>query len=464
MSILKFPENFWWGSASSGPQAEGAADKPHKNIWDHWFKTQPVCFFNEVGPELTSGFYHSFKDDIALLKQTGHNSFRTSIQWSRLITNFETAEACPKAVEFYNNVIDELIAQGIEPFINLFHFDMPIELQNRGGWENKEVCELYALYAKKAFELFGDRIKQWFTFNEPLAVVECGYIRGWHYPCQQDFKVAIQVQHNMIYAQARAIEEYRKSGHKGKIGSIMILCPTYARDENNPEDVKAKDLAELLFNRPFLDCAIHGEYPQELISFYQQNDLMPVMHQKELEVIHQNRIDILGVNYYSPRRVKAKETPVDPREPLMPESFFDEYDWPGKKINPHRGWEIYEKGIYDLLKEVQGRYNNIECFISENGMGVEGEAKFRNADGIIEDDYRIEFIKDHLNWVHKAIAEGVNCRGYHLWTAMDNWSWTNAYKNRYGFVEVDIDNGLAKRVKKSGHWFKTVLENNGYDV
>ncbi|WP_028863391.1 glycoside hydrolase family 1 protein [Psychromonas aquimarina] len=462
MSILTFPTNFWWGSASSGPQAEGAADKLHKNIWDHWFEEQPECFFDGVGPELTSGFYQTYKDDIALLKQTGHNSFRTSIQWSRLIRNFETGEICPKAVTFYNNVIDELLAQGIEPFINLAHFDMPVELQERGGWENKEICELYALYAGKAFALFGDRVKYWFTFNEPLAVVECGYIRGWHYPCVQDYTRAVQVQHNMIYAQARAIEEYRKSGKQGKIGSIMILCPTYARDENNPEDVKAKELAELLFNRPFLDCAIDGRYPQELLNFYQQHGLTPDMSADELKVIAENKIDILGVNYYSPRRVKAKETPFDAGAPLMPESFFDEYDWPEKKINPHRGWEIYEQGVYDLLTEVKNRYHNIECFISENGMGVEGEAKFRNAEGIIEDGYRIEFIKDHLRWVHKAIEEGVNCRGYHLWTAMDNWSWTNAYKNRYGFVEVDIKNGLKKRIKKSGRWFKTVQENNGF--
>lgn len=146
----------------------------------------------------------------------------------------------------------------------------------------------------------------------------------------------------------------------------------------------------------------------------------------------------------------------------MPGSFFDGYDMPGKKINPHRGWEIYEKGIYDLLMNVKDHYGNIECFISENGMGVEGEEKFRDEAGVIQDDYRIEFIANHLRWLHKALTEGANVKGYHLWTFMDNWSWTNAYKNRYGFVSVDLENDGKRTVKKSGWWFKTVIENNGF--
>ncbi|RDC49543.1 glycoside hydrolase family 1 protein, partial [Acinetobacter sp. RIT592] len=162
---------------------------------------------------------------------------------------------------------------------------------------------------------------------------------------------------------------------------------------------------------------------------------------------------------YQPRRVKAKESTKG--DILTPESFFDFYDMPGKKINPHRGWEIYEKGIYDLAINIRDNYNNIPFYISENGMGVEGEEKFK-IDGQINDDYRIEFIKDHLKYVHKAIEEGCNVRGYHLWTFMDNWSWLNSYKNRYGFVEVNINDEYKRTPKKSAYWFKKLIENNGF--
>lgn len=181
-----------------------------------------------------------------------------------------------------------------------------------------------------------------------------------------------------------------------------------------------------------------------------------------MEAIRENTVDLLGVNYYQPRRVKAKEYAVHPDAPFMPDRFFDSYEMPGRKMNVHRGWEIYEKGIYDILINLRDNYGNIPCFISENGMGVEGEEKFRDADGIIQDDYRIDFIKGHLRWVHQALNEGAQVKGYHLWTFMDNWSWTNAYKNRYGFVSVNLDKDGERSIKKSGKWMKQVAEQNGF--
>lgn len=189
---------------------------------------------------------------------------------------------------------------------------------------------------------------------------------------------------------------------------------------------------------------------------------MPVTEEGDKELIKENTVDILGINYYQPRRVKAKEHLPNPEAPFMPERFFDYYVMPGRKMNPYRGWEIYEKGIYDILMNVKENYGNIECFISENGMGVEGEERFRDENGMIHDDYRIEFIREHLKWVHQAIQEGANVKGYHVWTFMDNWSWMNAYKNRYGLVAVDLENDRKRTIKKSGYWFKTLAENNGF--
>ncbi|WAT24215.1 glycoside hydrolase family 1 protein [Aerococcus urinaeequi] len=458
-----FPQGFWWGSAISGPQTEGRVQGDGKgdNIWDYWYREDPSLFFDQVGPEETSAVYSHYKEDIQLMKATGHNSMRTSIQWSHLFPEGR-GDINPKAVAFYNDYIDELIANDIEPFINLYHFDMPLALQEIGGWENKEVVEAYVNYAKTCFELFGDRVKKWFTHNEPIVPVEGGYLYKFHYPAVVDMKRAVQVAYHESLASAKAIKVYRDLNLDGEIGIILNLTPSYPRDANNPEDVKAASLADAFFNRSFLDPAIRGIFPEDLVSLLKDLDYLPDYTAEELAIIKENTIDLLGINYYQPRRIKQKESSERLSDKPMPDDYFDNYIWPDRKMNPYRGWEIYEKGIYDCLINVRDNYGNIPCFISENGMGVEGEAKFKNADGMIEDDYRIDFLKGHLAYVHQAIEEGCNVKGYHMWTCMDNWSWMNAYKNRYGLISVDLDNDKKRTIKKSGYWFKEVSDQNGF--
>ncbi|MCJ0577086.1 glycoside hydrolase family 1 protein [Enterococcus cecorum] len=466
MMKYQFPQDFFWGSAASGPQTEGrvAGDGKGENIWDYWYQQNPTPFFNQVGPDKTSQVYTKYKEDIQLMKQVGHNSFRTSIQWSRLIPE-GVGKVNEKAVQFYNDYIDELIANGIEPFINLYHFDMPMKLQEQGGWLNRQTVEAYVNYAKTCFELFGDRVKYWFTHNEPIVPVEGGYLYQFHYPAEVNMKHAVQVGYHEALASALAIQAYHQMNLGGQIGIILNLTPSYPRDENNPADVKASQLADAFFNRSFLEPAIKGEYPQDLIEVVKQLDLLPERKAEDAAIFKENTIDFLGINYYQPRRIKAKEnlSKVDPNHP-MPDDFFDNYEMPGRKMNPYRGWEIYEKGIYDILINVRDNYGNIPCYISENGMGVEGEERFINEEGQIEDDYRIEFVQNHLKYVHQAIQEGANCKGYHMWTCMDNWSWLNAYKNRYGFISVDLVNDGKRTIKKSGHWFKQVADQNGFEA
>lgn len=452
------------GSAASGPQTEGrvTGDGKGENIWDFWYQQNPTPFFNQVGPDKTSQVYTKYKEDIQLMKQVGHNSFRTSIQWSRLIPE-GVGKVNEKAVQFYNDYIDELIANGIEPFINLYHFDMPMKLQEQGGWLNRQTVEAYVNYAKTCFEFFGDRVKYWFTHNEPIVPVEGGYLYQFHYPAEVNMKHAVQVGYHEALASALAIQAYHQMNLGGQIGIILNLTPSYPRDENNPADVKASQLADAFFNRSFLDPAIKGEYPHDLIEVIKQLDLLPARQDEDAAVFKENTIDFLGINYYQPRRIKAKEdlSKLNPNHP-MPDDFFDNYEMPGRKMNPYRGWEIYEKGIYDILINVRDNYGNIPCYISENGMGVEGEERFINEEGQIEDDYRIEFVQNHLKYVHQAIQEGANCKGYHMWTCMDNWSWLNAYKNRYGFISVDLSHDGKRTIKKSGYWFKQVADLNGF--
>ena len=460
----KFPENFWWGAATSGPQSEGRFHKAHRSVFDYWFDTDPQAFFHQVGPNTASNFYNSYKEDIAMMKEIGLNSVRTSIQWTRLMKDFETGETDADGVRFYNAVIDEFLRQGITPVMNLHHFDLPIELYEKyGGWASKKVVDLFVVFAKKCFELFGDRVKHWVTFNEPMVVAEGEYLYQFHYPNLVDGKTAVQVVYNLNLASAKAIAAFHASScaaQGGKIGIVLNLTPAYPRSDAE-EDKKAAAFAEDFKNRSFLEPAVHGVFPESLTGVLQRDGVLWQSTPEEMEIIHQNTVDFLGVNYYQPFRAKVREIPFDESSGWMPDKYFDAYEMPGRRMNPYRGWEIYPQAIYDIAINVRDNYGNIPWYISENGMGVEGEEKFTHADGYVEDDYRIDFYKEHLGWLHKGIEEGSNCFGFHAWTPIDCWSWSNAYKNRYGYIAVDLAT-QKKTIKKSGQWIKEVAMHNGF--
>ncbi len=458
MNKYIFPKNFYWGCASSATQMEGSANEGGKseNIWDYWAKIDINAFHNQVPPTNTSNFYKEYKEDIQKMKDIGLNSFRTSISWARLIPDI-SGKVNEEAVIFYNNVINELIANDIEPILGLFHFDMPMYLQELGGWESKEVVELYAKYAKICFELFGDRVKKWVTFNEPIVPVEGGYLFKFHYPLVSDMKRAVNVGYNTILAHAKAVEVFRELNiSECKIGIVLNLTPTYTRSDSE-EDLNAQKIADAFYNDSFLRPTIKGEFNELLIKTLKEHEVLPVTTKEELDIIKNNTVDFLGVNYYQPRRVMARESAYT-GDRFLPEQLFERYTMPNRKMNESRGWEIYEKALYDIAINIRDNYDNIPWYVSENGMGVEGEEKFI-VGGMVQDDYRIEFISDHLKWLHKGIEEGSNCFGYHLWTFIDNWSWTNAYKNRYGFVRMDLETG-TKTLKKSAYWIKEVISNN----
>ena len=459
---IHFPEGVWWGAASSGPQSEGTFEKANENVMDYWFRNYPEDFFEGVGPTIASDFYHQYAKDFHLMKQIGFNSFRTSIQWSRLIKNFETGEPDEKGIVFYKNLIQEAKKEGIELILNLHHFDMPIELLEKyGGWESKHVVNLFVKFAQTAFEKLGQDISYWTTFNEPMVIPEAGYLYGFHYPKYVGKgKEAVQIIYNINLASAKVIQLYRNMNLPGKIGAILNLTPAYPRSDSK-EDLEASAFTDDFFNRSFLDPAVKGMFPETLIERLKKDDVLWESTSDELEILQNNTVDFLGVNYYHPKRVKAQDNPEKYENPWMPDKYFEEYEWKEARLNPYRGWEIYPKAIYDIAKNIQDNYGNIPWFISENGMGVEGEEKYKGLDGSIQDDYRIEFYKEHLAWLSKAIDEGSACFGYHAWTAFDCWSWNNAYKNRYGFISIDLET-QKRTIKKSGYWYKSVSEQNGF--
>ena len=460
--MINFPQDFLWGTSTSGPQTEGrfTGDGKGDNLWDYWYQVEPHRFRFKEGPGLTSTFYENWEEDIELLVETGHTAFRTSIQWSRIFPKGR-GEVNPVGVAFYRQVFERIKSKGIHLMVNLYHFDLPFALQEEGdGWENKETVYAYRDYARFCFETYGDLVDQWITFNEPIVPVEFGYFYDAHYPHKVDAAAAVKVAYHTQLASSLAVQVCHEVDSNYRIGVVLNLTPAYPRSQH-PADVKAARIAELFQAKSFLDPSVLGTYPPELVEILRERALLPEVDPSDLELIKEHTVDFLGVNYYQPMRVSAPRYAPNPESPMLVEQFYEPYVMPGRKINPHRGWEIYEQGLYDIAQNIKENYGNIEWLLTENGMGVEGEEKFRQ-NGEIQDDYRIDFVKDHLRELHRAIQDGANCKGYLMWTFIDCWSWLNGYKNRYGLVELDLAT-QERRLKKSGHWFRELSQQNGFE-
>lgn len=459
--MKKFPDNFLWGAAASAPQTEGAALEAGKSAstWDHWFENNPNLFHQQQGPSVTSDVYHQFKEDIQRMKAIGLNSYRTSIAWTRLLPDGKTVNQ--EAVLFYRDYFATMLAENIEPIVNLFHFDMPWWLMEKGGWELRESVDYFAYYAQTAFHHFGDLVKYWTTFNEPIVHIDCGYLGNAHFPCKNDFKLAVQVGYHTLMAHVCAVEEFRKLKlPNGQIGIILNISPAYPKSQSI-EDLEAKEKADNLNIYSFLDPTVLGEIPSALTKLLKEHQLLPKVLSTDKEKIAANPVDFLGLNYYQPLRVQE---PLNPRIPAVDKSdFYASYLDPDRRINPHRGWEIYPEALFDVAILIKEKYHNIPWYVSENGMGVAKEEEYLDEKKQVQDDYRIAFIKEHLDQLHRGIEAGSNCFGYHMWTFVDCWSWLNGYRNRYGFYRVDLENNGQRTVKKSGLWYQQVIQKNGYE-
>lgn len=464
MKEYKFPDGFLWGSGTAAqqiePSDENTRDGKSETIWERAFKEQENRFFE--GEFAQNNFYEKFKEDLSIAKGLNFNSLRLSISWARLMP--DGINVNQKAVDYYNELFDEMNRLEIKPFITLYHFDMPMWAQDRGGWTNPEIVELFVEYAKESFKLFGDKVHKWFTFNEPSVHIEGQYYSNWHYPFKVNFKDGIRCMFNINKAQALIVKEFRKQNVWGtEIGTVLAISPSIPRSDGEA-DVRAAEVCDLFHWKAFLEPALGKEFPSELIELIKSKGVFPedVNVEEYNEIFKGQKIDLLGINYYAPGRVKALDYIPNFNEDechITPNThFFGKYSPSHKRINPYRGWEIYPKGLYIMLKILQDNYGNIKSFVSENGMGVQDEERYR-VDGVIQDDYRIDFIGEHLMWVAEAIAEGANCIGYHMWTYIDNWSWANAYKNRYGYIELDLETNERKE-KLSAAWIREVAKTN----
>lgn len=457
--MKSLPSDFFFGAAFSGPQTEGAykLDGKLENVWDTWSDLRIEDFHNQVGSYVGTDFYHRYEEDIQLLKSLGLTSFRTSIQWSRLLD--ADGQINPAGAAFYHKLLACARKYDMDVFVNLYHFDMPTYLFRQGGWESRAVVEAYARYAELAFREFADEVQYWFTFNEPIVEPQLRYKEGQWYPFVKDIKRAICTQYHIALAHSLAVGAFRRLQQQeilpadATIGLINCFAPPYTKEKPSEADLEAVRMEDGLHNRWWLDLAAEGCLPQDVLDTLSACGAPAPIRAGDEEILKLGRVDWLGFNYYHPTRVQAPSSPVDAAgNPVFSEPYF----WPECRMNTSRGWEIYPQGIYDFGMKLKNDYPNLTFFISENGIGIEGEEQFRDAEGIIQDDYRVEFVRDHLEWVAKAIEEGAKCVGYHYWAVIDNWSWSNAFKNRYGFVEVQLQNGYARKLKKSANWLKQV--------
>ncbi|WP_057914627.1 glycoside hydrolase family 1 protein [Peribacillus muralis] len=466
MKTMKIPEDFIIGAASSAWQTEGWDGKKdtQDSYIDLWFKNNRHVWHNGYGPAFATDFYNRYKEDIHLMKDIGLTHFRTSINWSRFIIDYENVTVDEEYASYIDNVINELIKNGVEPMICLEHYEIPAKLfEEYGGWGSKHVVNLFVKYAEKVFERYGDRVKHWFTFNEPIVVQTRVYLDAIRYPFEQNTKKWMQWNFNKALATAKVVQLFNNKDYKGKIGVILNPEVTYARSSAQ-HDMDAAKIYDLFFNRVFLDPSIKGEYPRELLDLLIKHNIMFEYTEEELLTIKENTVDVVGLNLYFPHRVKARSASWNENIPFHPSYYYEMFELPGRRMNPHRGWEIYPRIMFDMAMRMMNEYGNIEWFIAENGMGVENEYRFKNEEGTIQDDYRIEFIGEHLKWLLKAVQNGANCKGFMLWAFTDNVSPMNAFKNRYGLVEINLEDGRNRKLKKSAHWYSNLIESKELQV
>jgi len=463
---IPIPADFILGAAASAWQTEGWSGKKagQDSYLDAWYQQDRHVWHDGYGPAVATDFINRYKEDVALMKAAGLTHYRTSINWSRFLTDYENAVVDEEYAAYYDSLIDELLANGIQPMLCLEHYELPATLlEQYGGWASKHVVELFVRYAEQVFARYAHKVTRWFAFNEPVVVQTRVYLDALRWPYQQSTDTWMKWNHHKNLATAKVVQLFRAKGYQGTVGTILNPEVTYPRSAA-AHDVRAAKIYDLFYNRVFLDPAIKGEYPDELLALLEKHGVKWQVDAQELAIIRANRVDEVGINLYYPHRVKAPSRAWHPETPFHPAYYFEHFELPGRRMNKSRGWEIQPRIVWDMAQRMKSEYDNFPWFIAENGMGIENEAQFKNASGEIQDNYRIEFIGEHLYQALLAREAGINCQGYMLWAFTDNVSPMNAFKNRYGLIEIDLQNQRQRRMKKSAHWYRQISDSRQLSI
>lgn len=468
-----FPKDFLWGSASAAYQVEGAwnLDGKGKSVWDEFVRIPNKTFKGSNG-DVAVDHYHRFKEDIALMAEQGLKTYRFSIAWTRILPEGR-GEINQKGVDFYSDLIDELLKYGIEPIVTLYHWDLPQALEDAyGGWESRQVIQDFTNYAQILFDAYSDRVNYWVSLNEQNVFMMHGFLMASHPPAVTDPKRMYAANHIANLANASVIKIFRDGKYPGKIGPSFAMSPAYAVD-CQPENVIATENMLDLFSNFWMDVYVYGRYPKVALKNLAKNGLAPIFEAGDEDLLKAGKPDFMGVNYYQSMTIASN--------PLDGVTMTGEANYSGKKgttkeagqpgmykivSNPYLektnwDWTIDPAGLRISLRRISSRYD-LPILITENGLG---DFDTLEADGQVHDQPRIDYLKTHCLAIQEAITDGVEVLGYCTWSFTDLLSWLNGYQKRYGFVYVDRDETNEKELKRykkdSFNWYRDVIRTNG---
>ncbi len=437
---LTFPDGFVWGSATSAFQIEGAAasDGKSPSIWDVFCRQEGAIADGSNG-DVACDHYNRYADDVALIADLGLDAYRFSIAWSRVIPE-GTGAVNAAGLDFYDRLTDALLDANVTPVPTLYHWDLPQALGARGGWLARDTAFAFAEYTDAVLERLGDRIDTWTTLNEPFVSANHGYVTGEHAPGHTSVAEGLTASHHLMLAHGLAGERIRSMAPDARLAIVINFTPLAPATESDADRI-ATHHRNNLENRWYSDPVGGLGYPADTVAHLEWDQAE--VHDGDMALIAAP-IDLLGINYYTREMVSADES----------------YELPaGTPVNT-MGWEIHPPTLGSLLREVDDRYDFPSILITENGAPMPDRIR---KNGRIEDDDRLDYIRDHLVEVHRAIADGCPIEGYLVWSLFDNFEWAWGYAPRFGIVEVDFE--TQQRIpKKSAEWFSRAAINNGFTV
>lgn len=432
-----FPKEFLFGVSTSATQIEGAAaeDGRGPSIWDV-FAREPGKILDGKTPAVACDHYHRWREDVALMRELGIGAYRFSIAWPRVFPNGR-GTANPKGWDFYDRLVDALLAAGITPMPCLFHWDLPWALHEAGGWLNRDIAGWFSDYATAAGKRLGDRVTHWFMLNEPSVMAIFGYAKKAHAPGLGGGAPALlAAAHHQNLAQGAALRALRAERPSLKLGTILSLQPVVPNSDR-PEDRAAATRWDAVWNRIALDGVMRGAVPDAMAAA-----MAKLVKPGDLEAIR-FPLDVIGLNYYSKLTVRAQ-----------PGELFD-VGWgrPRATRFTAMGWPVQPEGLFEMLMELKMLYGNPEVIVTENGAAYDDRP---DAKGHVADPERIAFLHDHLVPLHRALSAGCQVKGYMVWSLMDNFEWQLGYTRRFGLAYVDFTT-LRRVPKDSFRWYREFL-------
>jgi beta-glucosidase len=446
---IAFPKDFLWGSATASYQVEGAwnIDGRGESIWDRFSHTQGNVKGGWTG-DVACDNYHRYPEDIALMKQMNLRSYRYSIAWPRIQPSGSGA-ANQKGVDFYKRLTDAVLGAGMRPLVTLFHWDLPQTLEEQGGWPRRDTAARFADYVEIVIKALGDRINTWAIFNEPWVFTYVGYAEGRHAPGKTEFDLFLKSAHTVNLAQGDAFRAIKAIAPKSKVGSAFSMSPA-APLTSSAEDAAAAKRFDAFNNVWFLETALRGRYPEAFVHGTPL-EIMGFQSGDEKRMIAP--LDYVGVNYYFRRLVSASTTaaPSKVSYDAMGFAIAMGKDGPLTEI----GWEVYPRGLYDIVQRVSKDYK-LPIEITENGCSY---GDYPDANGRVTDNRRIDYYREHLRELARAIRDGADVRGYHAWSIFDNFEWAEGYTQRFGLVYIDFPT-QRRYMKDSAKWFSKIASTN----